>query len=742
MNASGPRYAQDLAKEHIRFEELLCSAEIDRIAEFENQYWHERDDHRLQVAFAELDRVRTTGIRRTADWKRRDLPRNRSAGSPQAKVRRFVRRSAVAAMLLVTAAPAALAALSFVAPAMADQIVANAVAPFVKQTAGEVEAERTCNTFLPVYEQGSNAPASHISGGIGCSAVQFGKPVSQQDLDVVLPAYEAVEGVIAGRGVILNSSLVGLARGAKGVLTGDRVGGSTLSQSNVEALAGRSGELGVFGKVHHLFRGLAFHATYLVQHDKRRAFAVGNAVCANGMPGTGPGFLPRAGNACAAIFGKTRLQELTLAQACFLASTAKRQLRVPGSQSQIADYIAYQARIDWLKERAATRCATKLAEGASLEQLVHEIRVLELADPPEMRAKLINATPVDLMTNTLIREFNVEVDAWSTGVRLTLRQDIQREVLTLTSDLGEEIYPYVNDELCLTGCSDDRIIDVALFVAEHRHGTLTVLSAVETRRGLLNPEQTDRSIASLNKALALPILETEGIKTVCKRRWGGLKDFDGNRGGSCENSNEYMTVRRAFAESSNLALIDGLLRVNDSNFKSYLRQLGYEFDASLDHASLVHGFVLGYITSISLTDFAVPFAGLAFGQEVVRRPTLDANDFYDGLNLEHVIRHAELRGTIDAMGAPVTDRNGTAKAAAPILANAGCQLRVAKTGTSDSEVKDAVRDKLFAIAATCNGREFVAIGMVGSPNIHIPVGKISSGTVVRWVTKSLVAAAK
>lgn len=60
-------------------------------------------------------------------------------------------------------------------------------------------------------------------------------------------------------------------------------------------------------------------------------------------------------------------------------------------------------------------------------------------------------------------------------------------------------------------------------------------------------------------------------------------------------------------------------------------------------------------------------------------------------------------------------------------------MPIGKTGTSDSSVRSAVRDKIMMSAFACRGRRYVAFALIGSPSMDIPLGRIQAGDLAHLI---------
>lgn len=556
-------------------------------------------------------------------------------------------------------------------------------------------------------------------------------------------AVEVLEGPLTGPLVLYNIDFAGLARVPYYLFKGEAVGGTGAVQSVFEIAAGAPGKMSgqILQKARYLIAGLIYSIEHLGTFETRAQFVADHLQCAAGYPKSGVGVGGvLAGDFCAAVVGKATLAELNDGEFCYLAATAKHQFKALGSTPTAEQLEGFAQTIDKVKQRAVT-CARRLANNneAAFARYRSEIDAIKFPEPGEM-------DNVDTqLADALPGASQVLHDTGASGAeRLTLWANAQRKLAAQSNHyLSKIVEPNLDRRLCRSACDDNRQVDFAVLVVEvEKTGGLPIRAAVQTRARLLTGPKVgrpSRSQGSAAKALLVPLLTEAGITRLCSEKWASLHDSDGYAGGSCTQVLNWLTLEEATARSSNLAFAWGLRQIDPSTLRGYLRFLGFWFDESLDNNQLIRSAITGdavTITPVTLLrdEVALAFSSRSVGVPVLNKPTPGNGEFA----ISSVISLAGLARAKSAWVAPVESSFGTARAAHKILSEAGCQLKLAKTGTSDSIVPRAFRDKVITIVANCNARDFAVYAMVGSPDPKIPVGRLRSSDLVSLAARALV----
>lgn len=636
----------------------------------------------------------------------------------------------------VAGACAATPALSFVIPSVTEAIARSAFGLIPNSVHRKVELNATCALMTPVFSEDGKLLTYFQKPGCE-NSTYVSAPVTEKGAMNVAPAFAAVEGAGFGHGVILNMSITGFMRAVANL---GQIGGTNFVQSAIESAAGRPHGLGKLEKLWMVFGvGTSFTAENLRTDTAKAVFAVQNLQCAVGASGSsfGPAI---AGEFCAAIVGRAHLEEVTVAEACVIASTFVSPLRVPAVEQ---DQKAYADQFEAIKKRARTRCAPKLVDGdtAGLER---EINAVKLPSPTALFALSGRSDDALPFAGRLLEEFGVKQG----GSRLvtTLNPRAQRVLVARAIALGNKLVGSFNPALCWAETCGSNRVDIAVGAFEVKQGVPQLLAGYESRRELLagpRDGRPHRSVGSLSKTLVVPLFVDAGITRLCRAPWGELHDADGSAGRKCNTESDYVTVDSAIARSSNLAIADGLRRIDENVLRDHLAFAGYTIHGDLNHAQLVRSLITGDKVSIAPLPLIRDYAGLLFTPNGATRPTIVGEaDMTTSVKFGVRFNPEVFRKTRSIMAAPLLEEHGTLLSARKALEAAGCKDIFGKSGTTDSNDRENFRDKLVMIGGRCSGRDMVAFALVGSPDINLPVGNISTNNVAALATDAITLALK
>lgn len=627
-------------------------------------------------------------------------------------------------------------ALSFVIPSVTEAIARSAFGLIPDSVHRTVELNATCALMTPVYGQDGKLLTYFQKPGCE-SSTYISAPVSKKGAMNVAPAYAAVEGAGFGPGVILNMSMPGFMRA---VANFGQIGGTNFVQSAIESAAGRPHGLGKLEKLWMVFGvGTSFTAEHLQTDTAKAVFAVQNLQCAVGASGSSFG-KAIAGNLCAAIVGRATLEDVTVAEACVIASTFVSPLRIPGVDQ---DQKAFAEQFAAIKKRARTRCAPKLIDGEATA-LEREIDAVKLPSPTALFALSGRADDALPFAGRLMEEFGVKQD----GSRLvtTLNPKAQRAIVARAIALGDKLVGAFNPALCWAESCGSNRVDIALGAFEIKEGVPQLLAGYESRRELLagpRDGRPHRSVGSLSKTLMVPLLVDAGITRLCRAPWGELHDADGSAGHECKTESDYLTVDSAIARSSNLAIADGLRKIDENVLRDHLAFAGYTIHGDLTHAQLVRSLITGDKVSIAPLPLIRDYAGLLFSPDGATRPTIAGEaDPTTAVKFAPRFSAEVRRKTRTIMSAPLFKEHGTLLSARKALEAAGCKDIFGKSGTTDSNDPANFRDKLVMVGGHCGGRDIIAFALIGSPDINLPVGNISTNNVAALATDAITLALK
>lgn len=603
-------------------------------------------------------------------------------------------------------------------------------------------------------------------------------PVSPQVAAGLRAAFETLEGQYhVGSRTLLGVNVWGWAAAGRSYVfeDGARGGGSSPIETASKNVVDKGGRLSLHAK---LLSGLVTGAvtSQMRTPEDRDLWVAMNTPCGRGASESrfGP---PVAGGFCTQVlFGQDSLTHVTPAQACAWAATSLAQLLVPGEDTPQAEYAAINEHNKEIIERAEFCLRKQFTEPAQLHPHLRELSQIAATPRFNVGQRVSVTGPADPVQRLRARlagaeflvadQMRLERFASDAKPRLTVSSDVQQEAMPALLRALARLETKV-PEFCLTNCDDSSAqADVAVAIAEIKPATLDIVAGWSNKHGLLSGRlrrdanggfegmPATRGVGSLNKAfLALPIGAAR-VSHLCNEHHRGLKN-PGPRGDtgvtSCAQPGALVPLASIYAQSLNLPP----LNFARGRGAAYLRDLARGFELTikdgLDGDDLAAGFVLGtgvVATPITLMrNFAAIHAGAINGQLRVARPGLIAGSVRGSdLSLPDLGFDATAaKAAARLLQHPITHGDGTLRALAPVLSRLGCDRAIGKTGTPETEATEiarANRDKLVLAAFRCGTRDFVAFAMIGSPDIRVPLGSITTSDVVTLVEPLLSAAVR
>jgi hypothetical protein len=626
-----------------------------------------------------------------------------------------------------------------------------------------IERARSCVEAQPVLDAAGFLVGASALRQCAGEYKLLSAPVSREAAAAMYLAWLAVEGEYrVAPSTISGLNLKGWARAALqqiGFWTGNS-GGSSPLETAIKNLLERPGRLTRIFKVRSGFDTLTYTARRLPDGERDR-FVTEHIPCAAGLSGTafGPSL---AGGLCPLfLFGKTA-DALDWAERCAWAGSAQPLYWVStdvSSERQVSFARAAEARV---RERA-NDCLRRIGAelGWSAEEIAQWHARVERISFPAQRRRLTGAPEsADLemtvpgLVYLLQDEMRLLVGAPPTSTnQLTISAEAQRRAHERVLQILPQIEPKLA-ELCFTDCDGgNRPADVLAVLAEIVGDRLLVRLAVSNSHFLLSGPiertengarraRTDRSVGSTNKPwLLVRLLAETRLRQLCNQVPVGAAGRANDTGRQpCADGQGFVDLRRAIARSLNPPFADAVNRLGGAgSLTAYFEALGFDVAAGLTGAEFVDGLVLGYRVTASpavlMRNMAALYRGYLGEEPASSLPSMlvhgsGVNRFSwseVGVNVLHLREAGALLAT------PIGDPDGTLRSLAPVLTRHGCGRAIGKTGTTDSTVVQAVRDKLVLSAFQCGTRRYVAFGLIGSPSVNVPLGQIQASHVVRLI---------
>ncbi|MEL6642664.1 MAG: penicillin-binding transpeptidase domain-containing protein [Pseudomonadota bacterium] len=569
----------------------------------------------------------------------------------------------------------------------------------------------------------SGVQVAHVPTDKDCSDSHYKTVnVTAENHDLRLPATEAVEGAV---GSILTYNPIGIARAAKNLF---QIGGSGPDQSAFEYVATDGERMTRWQKIGWLtLHGPVIAAHYAQTKEEREVFAHNHLPCLRGIEGFGPTVQRLSGGYCNLLVGKRPGDPVTTVEACVIAVSHWRQFAVPGADADTEALATMDAQFTGMKQRADKRCLQKLWTGADLDRARAELA--ELARP-ELDFILKNGRP-QVHPFPAARTWIATMRVMDGEIRLDrAAQSAMEEVVA--NDRDTVLAPRLADGLCVEfggTCDDQDQIDMFLMLAEPMaDGRLEPRAVLQNRPGLLTHtgHEGQRSFASTIKPLLVPIIIEDLHRgdyrvDLCKQAAKGLRDADGNEGGACSDSANWLNLEAALAESSNLAFNYALSHIDEDRLRDYLIHLGFHVPGDLTGFTLRRALLMGDRVTISADALMRAYATVALDRPMQSPMMLD-RAAQAPLDLSGFASAAARTRAAAVLGAPVTHSEGTARSVAALARQHGCTVPSGKTGTADAEGQPLARDRVFEAMVQCDGRQMLVLALVGAPAVDRILG--------------------
>lgn len=686
----------------------------------------------------------------------------------------------VAAAAIIT-----VAILQVLTPSLTDAAVRAAVSLVVPNAAvARIEQALRCAQVHSVLDGGGvlvGVVPKHRCG----SRPFVSERISEEGARPMYLAWKATEGEYhSSTSTISGLSLKGWGRAAvqflgrlTGVFDGTQTGGSNPIEVAVDNLLGRPYQLSLGQKIRAGFDTITFTADRLGSESERDRFVSENIPCVRGTAGTRPPFgYPIAGNLCARfLFGKAAAQ-LNWAERCLWAASANLLFRVVGpGTADNALRAARQAEAD-IRERAVSRCLDKLKQRLSwtetkYEVLVSQTRTMYLPISVEESSSSNTIISLDLhrtmpglampfRDELKLLERRVEREPIQLNVSASTQQKAYKKVMNVLARSESRL----GARLCILNCdSGDETADFVAMLAQVEDNQLHMRLTIANKHflvtgpfaehmGVYQKTPTDRPVGSTNKAWLVPYLIEAGYTSLCNEVPVG---FRGRTKGAnadlpCDRGEGMINLRLATARSANAAFADGASRLGRELLEREFDRLGFHFDRQLKDLAFLDGLVLGNKVTAAPMTLSRNLAALFLGSRgesaesslpriIVSQQPLDVLNW---LAPETVLTRQSLISSAEILSAPIEHREGTLHELASILEHYNCKGAIGKSGTSDSAIPGAVRDKIAIAAFQCGQQSYVAYAMIGSPSFDRGLGAIATSDLVALIDALLSAQLK
>ena len=564
-------------------------------------------------------------------------------------------------------------------------------------------------------------------------------PLNETAIKRLSQVYAVREGDYYGDGSVLGFHLTAPYQIARTyVADGVLIGASTPLETVQKNALGQGGGLSRSEKLSSILRLPATAAHVAPSLEERKKIVAENMPCVTGSVGSQLGGV-LAGDFCGAIFGRQQLGTPTWGEACVVVSAANVPVRLLSAE-HISPEVLDQQIEGWNVTIALSKsCVRELAAEGIItagEQLDAFDEIDALSPPQPQKVGYYNPDLMlshnapGLKLDTIFEQLDVSFGE----VQLTIDGSAQRRASrTVTSQLPNMLRNG-GSSLCFLGsCTDARQADFAIYVGEIINEQIITRLSYETRHGLLNgprDENPHRSIGSLGKAIVAPLIAEAGVYEECLRPIYGLQDpipegFEGSE--ACDLHTRDMS--EIYAISSNIGIANALKHVPTDTLQGYLGDLRAFHDPAISSASLRRGITVGDSVIMSPASFVTAFAA-QMNAGTVLSPTMVQDVAGEAISLEqHIKKPMSYQVSRSWLAAPLTPA-GTASHLGAMLNTSGCKFSTAKTGTSDSVVDDAWRDKLIGFYSICGGRTFVTLALLGSPDAETPLGALFTNDLI------------
>ena len=647
---------------------------------------------------------------------------------------------------------ALIGASSFAFPVVTDQAASAAlsVVPLDREETEALESARACATYIQVWDADRTligfVPSRTACGDPGDHTASVFAPslitadMTAEEVAAFSAVIDIVEGPSSGPGVPLGISLPGLARAVQGLVTGDRIGGSSGWVSALEVLRDEQASgLSIRQKLRSIWFAARLAATpnYLAPESR-------NHLVATVMPAAIEMSGPRRGLAIAGnllpslVFEADSISDLSVGQLCILAAGIKRQILLPGPNASAQTANAAELRLEEVRERAISRCLRPLEQSGilSAEAAAEELAAILDFSLPLGRGSL---SPPGLPR--LLADAEALYPENRRSIDLSVTQAGQTILVESVEELRERVEPHLGSDLCASDCDHgEEQLDILAVAVRTDRPDLPIVAAFQSRHGLWTGPYQDgvrgvvtRAIASVTKALATPILT--GLDLVCRERFANLHD-GGRAGVDCNVPGALISPEEMLARSSNTGFANALRQVGPETAAEFLSSLGAEVIRQGGQDRLRRDIATGTALQIAPERVVRAFAAIVSGAmgdtPTASGPILRYGDPADTLVLDQVyFDHPErLR---ELLGAPIHHPAGTLHALEAPLVAMGCRADTlfGKSGTSEGvgPTGHEVRDRLLILSAECDGIPIVIWAMMGSPRIDMALQGVSAADV-------------
>ncbi|MEJ6399551.1 hypothetical protein [Yoonia sp. 208BN28-4] len=699
------------------------------------------------ISTARPSRATTRLLSGTSSGTRATLPRLvipslKMPGSKPLKV-------AVGSLLVGTVAYASVYGTTLMAPSGTEGLFTSAAQSLVPENiAAPIDAGFKCAVRMPLVDENHDLLGYYRPYEDFCEIQEpshRSAPLSDDAVSRLSDVYALREGEYFGRGSVLGFHLAAPYQIIRAKVThGVTIGASTPLETAQKNALGQGGGLSWTAKLGSIARLPATAAHIAPTEEQRDRLVAENMPCLTGGSGSGLGGV-LSGDFCGIIFGRQSLGMPSWAEACVVVSAANVPVRVLGQSRNSLSAIEHQAKRWSETVSLAKGCVAELlSEGFLASNQAYSDALMEIDQmaPPQPRPSGYYNPDLALARNVPgLKLSSLEIGAdENSPIVLTLDAAAHRQAEQSVSNQLPQYLQRGSSSLCFSGdCADALQADVAIFVGEIIDGQLLTRVKFETRHGLLEgPDETapHRSIGSLGKAIVAPLIAMAGITTECLRPIYGLHDpIPRGFPGSDDCGQNTKSLSEIYATSSNIGIANALKHVGDRLLREYLELVGAAFDPTASEVQIKRGITVGDAVVMSPMNFVETFAAQMSAGEI-RRSIIQASDSGDLLSLRTIVDQPMAYQVSRSWLSSPLQSGGTASNLGERLAVEDCKFSAAKTGTSDSIVPAQWRDKLIGFYTVCNGRPFVVIAMLGSPDAQLPLGQIYTNdlTALMWST--------
>ncbi|WP_339713118.1 hypothetical protein [uncultured Sneathiella sp.] len=562
--------------------------------------------------------------------------------------------------------------------------------------------------------------------------------LSEKAIQEITRGYKVLEGEYFGAGTILGFDLLTPVRV---VFSGFTQGGSTPLETAQKNANGLGGSLNTIDKLKSIFL-LPVTAGHIAPTERQRdRFVAEHTPCMTGLSGSGLGGV-LAGNFCGMIFGRASLGDPTVGEGCVIAAAARYPIQFLGlndaTEGRLAEQIVSQTAAWGKTVHRAKVCVQRLEKKNVIST---EIAAIAFAEIDQMQPPL--PKPAGYYNpDTVLKKMSPGLKVLQIGeaglskskrvLKTSIDGPAQRKLSETFEARVSSLLLAADDQLCFgVQCHDERKLDYAVFMGELHENQLLTRVHYETRHRLLSGPKTGavhRSLGSLDKSIIAPLLAELGVKKVCLHPIYNLQDSNGFTGNEdCHNNTR--TMLNIYATSSNLGFANALTIVPKQQLINYLSTAGFQFNHNASASQLKRGLTLGNSVVLSPLKFIQAFVAITTnGQAPV--PTIIEGRRGNILSMSGLIKPDSINTARNWLSGSLSSI-GTANNLGKKLKTAGCVGSIGKTGTSDSVAEKKWRDKLIAFSTKCGDRTFVVFAMIGSPDVKIPLGGISTNNLIR-----------